>query len=84
MSDKILEMLGDIRESQGRIEQKIESQVKAFEDHVADDREAYKAIIALKIGQARQKGFLTAVGAISGGVVYALGWVIEKTLGLHH
>ena len=83
MSEKIIEMLGAICESQGRIEQKIDSHVKAFDLHLEDDKHAYKAIVSLEKSMARQKGFLTAIGAVSGGIVYAIGWLVEHTFGLH-
>lgn len=76
--------LGEIRQALGRIEQKIDTHTTLFADHVKDDRQAYAAIIQLRETAARQKGFLTAVGVMGSGLGAALGWVLEKTLGIGH
>lgn len=82
MSDE--DFRGYVREMLGRIDTKLSSHVDAFEKHVEDDREAYKAIVGLREAQARQRGFLTAVGVMGSGLGAALGWLIEKTLGIGH
>ena len=73
-----------------RIEQKLDSHMGAFEEHreafakhIEDDRKAYGAIIDLKVAQANQRGFLTALGLAASGLGAALGWLVERTLGHH-
>lgn len=84
MSDEILGVLTAIHKDVGEIKGKLDSHVAAFEQHVADDRQAYSAIIGLKTAQARQRGFLTAVGVMGSGMGAALGWLVEKLIGVGH
>jgi hypothetical protein len=83
MSDEVLSALGDIQRTLGKIDGKLESHIDSFRAHVEDDRKAYAALISLKEGQARQKGFLTAIGMFGSGVGAALGWIIQRTFGHH-
>lgn len=79
-----MQVLLDIKSDVGRMNGTLDSHVKQFDKHVEDDRMAYRTIIELKTGQARQKGFLTAVGVMGSGLGAALGWMVEKiTLGHH-
>jgi|GEM_PF-2309764 len=80
MSDEIMM---DIQRTLGRIEQKIDSHVEAFDKHVTMDMEAYKAIGALRTDTAKQKGYMTAMGAIGGVVVTALGYLVDRMFGQH-
>jgi hypothetical protein len=80
MSDAVTKIF----ESLGRIEQKIDSHTEAFNQHIAMDMEAYKAISELRQTAAKQKGFITAMGAIAGGLSYAVGYLAEKIFLPHH
>lgn len=81
MSDEILIRMS---ESLGRIEQKIDSHVEAFDKHVAMDMEAYKVIGNLKTDAAKQKGYIAAVGAICAGLVTVAGSVLDRVFFGHH
>jgi hypothetical protein len=73
MSD---EVMMDIQRTLGRIEQKIDSHVEAFDKHVEMDVLAYQAIGTLKTDVAKQKGaakMLTMVGTALGILVGAIG-----------
>lgn len=110
MSDELLPVLLDIQKNLGEMKGTLASHVTIFEQHVADDRKAYGAILSMKEEQARQavtmlqhaeadqkawtdieklkdvtakqKGFVAAMGAVGGGVIAALGYLIDKVL--HH
>ena len=78
--DQIERVFGSL----SRIEEKIDGHISAFNDHVNMDMKAYHAIAELKEGAAKQKGYLTAMGAVGGGVVAALGYIADKLFGVHH
>ena len=79
-SDQIEKVFGTL----SRIETKLDAHTQEFASHVAMDMEAYKAIGALKVDAAKQKGFVAAMGAVGGGVIAALGYLADKMLGGHH
>lgn len=81
MSD---EVMLDIQRTLGRIEEKIDSHVKAFDKHVDMDMQAYHVIGDLQKTQAKQKGFLSAVGVLGSGMGAALGWLVERMIGGSH
>lgn len=80
MSD---ELMADIQRSLGRIEQKIDSHVKAFDEHVEMDRRAYETIFTLSKAHAKQRGFMTALGTVGTMLGASAGYLIEK-FGLGH
>jgi hypothetical protein len=79
-----MSVLLDIREKIGELKGTLDGHVKAFDEHVKMDMLAYKAIGELKDKAATQKGYLTAMGAVGGGVVAALGYVIDRLFSGHH
>lgn len=78
------EVLYDIQRSLGRIEQKIDSHVLNFADHVKADELMYVAVDNLKLGSARQKGFFSALASAGTALGAGVGYLIERfTLGHH-
>jgi GTPase len=71
-----------------RIEQKIDGHVDIVKTHMAHDEVVQKAIFerveVLQAKAATQKGYLTAIGAVSGGVVAALGYMVDRLFFGHH
>lgn len=81
MSDEIL---FQIQNSLGRIEQKIDSHVDNFRKHEESDAKAYKAIDELRLGSARQKGFITALTTVGSVLGAGIGYLIERVTIGHH
>jgi hypothetical protein len=79
----MMEVLLAIKQDIGEIKGSLSGHVKAFDDHVQMDEKAYHAISEIRQQQAKQKGFIAAMGAVGGGVVAALGYVIDKMWGGH-
>jgi len=82
-SEQIERVFGSL----ARIEQKIDSNAETLRNHVGDDQRVQKALFerleTLAAGVNRQKGYMTAIGAVSGGVVAALGYLADRLLGHH-
>lgn len=90
MDTELAQMIGNMQASLGRIEQKIDSHKEAFTQHIQDDHLAYKAISSLRetvgdlqVAVAKQKGFITGVGAAASAVGAAVAWLIERMWGGH-
>lgn len=73
--------MADIQRSLGRIEQKIDSHVKAFDEHVEMDRKAYKTLFDVSKAQAKQKGFISGAVAVAGAIGGVAGVALHKLLG---
>lgn len=89
MSDQVYEMLGTMRESLGRIEQKADTTLAWMEKHSETQEKDLEAITTditnLKLAQARQKGFRSAMGAVGTLVGAGFGYLVERwTMGGHH
>ena len=65
-----------------RIEQKIDGHVGTVAAHIAHDELVQKALFerieVLQTKAATQKGYVTALGAVGGGIIAALGYIIDK------
>lgn len=76
------EQIAQVFSSLGRIEQKIDSAASNLTTHVAHDETVQKALFErvekLQSGLDRQRGFMAAIGAVSGGVVAAVGYIVDK------
>lgn len=76
------EQIAQVFSSLGRIEQKIDSAATSLTTHVAHDETVQKALFErverLQLGLAKQRGFMAAIGAVSGGVVAAVGYIADK------
>lgn len=88
MSDQIYEMLGTMRESLGRIEQKADSTLTWMAQHSATQAKDLGVITTditdLKLAQAKRKGFMSAIGVIGTVVGSGIGYLVERwTLGHH-
>lgn len=83
-SEQIERVFGSL----ARIEQKIDGAAASLTAHAAHDEVVQKALFErvekLQSGVERQRGFMTAIGAVSGGVVAALGYIADKLFLGHH
>jgi hypothetical protein len=81
MSD---EALMEIQRSLGRIEQKIDSAADTLVAHTADDKRIQTAffdrIEKLQLAQARQRGFITALGTVGSVLGAGFGYFVERWL----
>jgi hypothetical protein len=84
MDTSLAQALGEIQRTLGNIEGTLNSHVKAFDAHVEMDMKAYQAIGTLKTDIAKQKGYATAIGAVAGGMIAALGYIADKVFGWGH
>jgi len=70
-----------------RIEQKIDGHIDTVKDHMDHDQlvqtEIFKRVETLQMASAKQRGYMTAMGAIGGVLVTAIGYVVDKMLGHH-
>jgi hypothetical protein len=80
MSDEIMM---DIQRTLGRIEQKIDSHVEAFDKHVEMDVLAYQAIGVLKTDVAKQKGASKMLAMVGTGLGILVG-AVASYLGNRH
>ena len=77
-------------ESLGRIEQKIDGNASTLSQHILDDKAVAKALFerveVLQLGQAKQKGFLTALTSVGSVLGAGVGYLVEKIMlgGGHH
>lgn len=83
-SDQIERVFGSL----ARIEQKIDSAAGTLAQHALDDKAIQKALFdrveVLQLGQAKQKGFLSALAAVGSVLGAGVGYIIERiTLGHH-
>lgn len=71
----------------GRMEGTLNSHVQAFDRHLEQDMEAYKAISVLKTEHARQKGFFKAVtlgwAAVTAVLASVASFFVHRWLGTH-
>lgn len=81
MSDEILYQ---IQNSLGRIEQKIDSHITSFKQHELSDATYYKAIDDLRLNSARQKGFISALVSVGSVLGAGIGYLIERVTIGHH
>lgn len=81
MSDEILYQ---IQNSLGRIEQKIDSHIDNFRKHEEEDRAARAELDKLRLGSARQKGFITALTTVGSVLGAGIGYLIERVTIGHH
>lgn len=70
-----------------RIEQKIDGHIGTVQAHMEHDEVVQKALFErvekLQLASARQKGYMTAMGALGGVLATAVGYVVDKMLGHH-
>jgi len=67
----------DIMRSLGRIEQKVDSHLLWMTAHVAEDKLMAVDIGILKIAQARQRGFIAALGVVAAFISGLIGYAVE-------
>jgi hypothetical protein len=82
----LMGVMMDIKQDLGVLKAKADGQTAWMTKHVADDAALAADVKSLQLGAARQKGFLTAVGAIGTVLGSAAGWFIERVIngGSHH
>lgn len=71
------EQTAEVFKSLGRIEQKIDGHTMWMAAHVADDKRVADDVAALKIAQARQRGFIMALAGVGGLISGAVGYAAE-------
>jgi hypothetical protein len=74
--------LYDIQKALGRIEQKVDSSTDMMKTHIAEDKTSFATVDAgldiLRLASAKQKGFLSAVGAVASVIGAAMGYLIDR------
>lgn len=86
--DQIYEMLGTMRESLGRIEQKTDTTLawmaKHSEAQTTDLAKITTDLTDVRLIQAKQKGFMSALGIVGTLAGSGIGYLVERwTLGHH-
>jgi hypothetical protein len=76
----LLTLKGDMGELKGTMA----ANAKAFTDHVIADASMAKDIARLQLGVARQRGFLTALGAVGTALGAGVGYAIDILARGHH
>jgi hypothetical protein len=75
-------VLGDIQQSLGRIEQKVDGTSAWMHQHALDDKTQFEEISSkvdtLRIAGAKQRGFISALGAVGTAVGAGVGYLIER------
>ena len=81
--DQIAQVFGAL----GRIESKIDGNSDTLKDHIKHDEEVTRALFGrietLQLGQAKQKGFLTALTSVGSVLGAGIGYFVERMIRGH-
>jgi hypothetical protein len=80
----IYSVLLDLKGAMGKIEGTMDANAKAFSDHCAADARMAVDVSKLQLGVARQRGFLTALGAVGTALGAGVGYAIDILARGHH
>lgn len=84
----LMGVLLEIKSQTGEMKANIASTAEALKQHVADDKEMAKALFSrietLQFGQAKQRGFLSALAMVGGVLGAGVGYVIDRITFGHH
>lgn len=84
MDAQLVQMLGEIQKCLGSIDGKLDAHMEAFSKHIEDDRAMASNIKQLEMQASRQRGAMTALGAVATILGSAAGYLIEKFTFGHH
>jgi len=62
----------------GRIEQKLDSHLDAFNRHIEDDKRMGRAIYDLSQAQSKQRGFFAGLSTVGSLIGAGIGYLVER------